>query len=174
MHGHAVRARYRIRLDCEVGVTTRLLRAFGPGARDQSAAATTPGFDGAVAALETFYRAFNTCDLILLSSIWTLDELAQLNNPIGGVVRGNPAVTAVYRRIFDDRIRVQVTLEDVVAFTEGDTVIFTGRERGSCVVETGERLDLAIRTTRCFRYETGAWKQFHHHGSIDDPDVLAS
>ncbi|MFF4402980.1 hypothetical protein [Streptomyces sp. NPDC001404] len=29
-----------------------------------------------------------------------------------------------------------------------------------------------IRTSRYFRYEGGFWRQYHHHGSIDAPDLL--
>ncbi|MCA9935449.1 MAG: hypothetical protein H6662_11830 [Ardenticatenaceae bacterium] len=38
----------------------------------------------------------------------------------------------------------------------------------------GVTLPLHIRTTRVFHYlgaELG-WRQVHHHGSIDDPDLL--
>jgi hypothetical protein len=31
---------------------------------------------------------------------------------------------------------------------------------------------LAIRTTRVFRRVEGAWRQVHHHGSMDDPALL--
>jgi ketosteroid isomerase-like protein len=37
-----------------------------------------------------------------------------------------------------------------------------------------ERLELAIRTSRIFRRETRNWKQFHHHGSIEMPPMLAA
>lgn len=47
-----------------------------------------------------------------------------------------------------------------------------GRERGEfCLGET--RVDLAIRTSRIYRMIDDAWKQVHHHGSIDDPGLLA-
>ena len=32
---------------------------------------------------------------------------------------------------------------------------------------------LAIRTSRIYRLIAGQWKQVHHHGSIDDPELLA-
>jgi hypothetical protein len=31
---------------------------------------------------------------------------------------------------------------------------------------------LTIRTSRYFRYVDSSWAQFHHHGSIDDPEAL--
>ena len=34
---------------------------------------------------------------------------------------------------------------------------------------------LAIRTSRIFRKDAdGTWRQVHHHGSIDDPQMLAA
>ncbi|WP_255516532.1 hypothetical protein [Geobacter sp. FeAm09] len=33
---------------------------------------------------------------------------------------------------------------------------------------------MAIRTSRIFRLMEGRWRQVHHHGSNDDPDLLAS
>jgi hypothetical protein len=34
-------------------------------------------------------------------------------------------------------------------------------------------MSLAIRTSRIFIRSFGAWKQVHHHGSIENPDLLA-
>jgi len=49
-----------------------------------------------------------------------------------------------------------------------------GRERGELNV-TGQRMRLAIRTTRVFRRDRNrTWCQVHHHGSIDDPQMLAA
>ena len=48
-----------------------------------------------------------------------------------------------------------------------------GRERGR-FSRNGKTLDLAIRTTRIFRKaDDGNWRQVHHHGSIEDPQLLA-
>ena len=41
------------------------------------------------------------------------------------------------------------------------------------VISDGLVLELAIRTTRIFRWTNERWRQIHHHGSIDNPDVLA-
>lgn len=35
------------------------------------------------------------------------------------------------------------------------------------------RIELAIRTTCIYRKENGRWLQIHHHGSIEDPVLLA-
>ena len=57
----------------------------------------------------------------------------------------------------------------LVTFDGGFVAI--GRERGW--VETkGEKLDLAIRTSRVYKLVDGEYKQVHHYGSIESPDLL--
>jgi len=36
-----------------------------------------------------------------------------------------------------------------------------------------ERMNLAIRTSRIYRMSNGKWRQIHHHGSIENPKLLA-
>src|SRR5581483_2146497 len=40
-------------------------------------------------------------------------------------------------------------------------------------MDGGAALPLAIRTSRVFRKIDGRWRQVHHHGSMDDPKLLA-
>ena len=47
-----------------------------------------------------------------------------------------------------------------------------GRERGYFRLG-GEEIALAIRTSRIFQKNDGRWRQVHHHGSIEDPQLLA-
>lgn len=50
---------------------------------------------------------------------------------------------------------------------------FNGRERGTLTAADGKTLDLRIRTSRIFRRDSdGQWRQVHHHGSMDDPELL--
>jgi hypothetical protein len=47
-----------------------------------------------------------------------------------------------------------------------------GREKGSC--ETPSiRIGLRIRTSLWFVKMRDVWQQLHHHGSIDEPAMLA-
>ena len=94
-----------------------------------------------------------------------------MDNPVGGIVRGWPQVSAVYERIFTGGARVRVEFHDYTLHEAGDVFYAVGRERGE--LRTGETtLALAIRTTRVFKQLDGRWRQVHHHGSIDDPDLL--
>lgn len=152
----------------------RLLAAcatvFGPDARNRLADASDPAPAGAHAALETFYHAFNCASPELVRAVWLDDSLAQLNNPLGGMLRGRDAITELYARIFAGPVKPWVQFEDIAVMTlSAATVVFAGRERGAY-----GNLNLDIRTTRCFQYvpSAGGWRQVHHHGSIDDPELL--
>lgn len=125
-------------------------------------------------ALSRFYLAFNGRDLALAADSWEQSRDAVMDNPIGGISRGWAAIEKVYDRLFTSDFRVTVEFWDysVVELTDGFIAI--GRERGRF---TGPevRLDLAIRTSRIFRRDaTGTFRQVHHHGSIEDPQLLAA
>ncbi|WP_027928725.1 YybH family protein [Amycolatopsis thermoflava] len=154
-------------------MTRRLAATFGPDSRNRLDAATAPGIEGALAALETFYFAFNQRDSDVFARVWTQDALAQLNNPLGGILRGGEAISALYGKVFHGPARVTVTFGDVVEYAGDGHALFAGRETGSYVVD-GREVPLRIRTSRYFRYEDGRWAQFHHHGSIDDAAELAA
>ena len=46
-----------------------------------------------------------------------------------------------------------------------------GRERGELTIGNN-RLELAIRTSRVYQRIESQWRQVHHHGSIDEPELL--
>ena len=46
-----------------------------------------------------------------------------------------------------------------------------GSERGELRMH-GEILQLAIRTSRIYCRQNGRWQQLHHHGSMDNPQLL--
>lgn len=55
----------------------------------------------------------------------------------------------------------------------GEVFYVVGRECGH-VSTRGMRLDMKIRTTRVFRFDGTRWRQVHHHGSIEDSQLLAA
>lgn len=143
------------------------------GEHNRLAELSRPGIEGAEAALETLYHALNHRSLSLFRQMWLDDPFSQLDNPVGGIARGTDEIAALYARIFNGVVRVKVELHDVVRYATPEIVIFTGKEHGS--FETDGRAEpLEVRTTRVFRYVDGlGWRQIHHHGSIDQADVLA-
>jgi ketosteroid isomerase-like protein len=145
---------------------------YGPQARNRLADANVASQDGARAALESFYYALNQRDGAVLRQVWATHPLAQLNNPLGGILRGGVAVAELYDRIFDGPVRLQVTFGDIVEYLGDDHALFAGRETGTYTVPGGTETPLQIRTSRYFRYDDGRWQQYHHHGSIDDPAAL--
>jgi hypothetical protein len=56
-----------------VSVPRHLDLSFGPASRNRLDEATTPGIEGALAALESFYFAFNAADLDAFTRVWTAD-----------------------------------------------------------------------------------------------------
>jgi ketosteroid isomerase-like protein len=126
-----------------------------------------------VAALAQFYRAFNSRDLGLMAENGHHAEDVAMDNPLGGIMRGRPAIRAVYERIFPAPARVEVEIHDYTLHRAGDVFYAGGREHGTGAARDNT-LNLAIRTTRVFRRFDGIWCQAHHHGSIDDPQLLGA
>lgn len=55
-----------------------------------------------------------------------------------------------------------------------ETMFFAaGRERGTLEINN-EIINLAIRTSRAYCLQDNKWKQIHHHGSMDNPELLAT
>jgi hypothetical protein len=100
-------------------------------------------------ALSEFYRALNSRDLKLMEENWDASD--------------ESAMDGSYHFEFHD-----YTLH---RFNEVFYVV--GRERGF-VEKQGKRLEMKIRTTRVFRFDGQRWRQIHHHGSIDDAQLLAA
>lgn len=123
-------------------------------------------------ALVEFYRAFNMGDLELMSTNWANSDEASMSNPLGGVRRGWDSIQEVYSNIFKGPAEVYVEFYDYTIHHAGIMFCAVGRERG-CFRLNGKQVDLAIRTSRFYRMDCGRWRQVHHHGSIDDPALLA-
>lgn len=123
-------------------------------------------------ALAEFYAAFNGRDLKRMTQNWADTDDVVMHNPVGGITRGWEEIRAVYERIFSGRSRVRVEFHDYTLHEAGEMGYAIGRERGE-LRRGDEVLRLAIRTTRVFRRMEGRWRQVHHHGSMDDPRMLA-
>lgn len=152
--------------------SSHLTLSFGPSSRNLLAEAADPGREGALAALESFYYSLNNRDADALAQVWSDNELVQLNNPLGGMLRGRTAIVELYQRVFDSPARVEVTFGDIVEYVGPNHAVFAGRETGTFTAPDGTRVPLSIRTTRYFGHLGGRWGQLHHHGSIDDADAL--
>jgi len=124
-------------------------------------------------ALVEFYKAFNSRDLELMKANWAQTGDVSMANPLGGVKLGWWALEGVYSRIFDGPAEVFVEFYDYVVQRSGSMFCVAGRERGRFRLGDQE-LALAIRTSRSYQFLGGRWQQIHHHGSIDDPDMLAA
>lgn len=123
-------------------------------------------------ALAAFYRAFNDRDLMAMEANWLPTPEAAMDNPLGGIKRGWSEIRSVYQRLFEGPTVVYVEFFDYSLHEVGDVFWAVGRERG-WVKRAEQQLTLAIRTTRLFRRVGGQWRQVHHHGSIESPQLLA-
>lgn len=122
-------------------------------------------------ALSEFYRAFNTRDLNLMRENWRTEECV-LDNPLGGIRRGWKEIEPLYERLFSGAVCVQVAFFDYTLHIGEDIFCAAGRECGT--FEKGDqKLELDIRTSRIYRFVGERWRQIHHHGSIEDPKLLA-
>ena len=102
---------------------------------------------------------------------WQSDDIA-MDNPLGGIKRGWEEIHPVYERIFNGPAEVYVEYFDYTIHETAEMFYAVGRERGYFRLG-GKKITLAIRTSRIFRKVNGRWKQAHHHGSIEDPQLLA-
>jgi len=128
--------------------------------------------NGPMLVLSEFYDAFNSRDLNKISMNWARTDEVSMDNPVGGIKRGWAEIRAVYERIFNGPARVYVEFNDYTIHETGAVFYAVGRERGE--FRLGDTVvRLAIRTSRIYRLLDGQWQQVHHHGSIDDPGLLA-
>ncbi len=122
-------------------------------------------------ALTQFYYAFNNRDIKTMALNWDNSEDIAMDNPLGGIKRGWGEVKGVYERIFNGSARVYVEFYDYTIHAAKEIFYVVGRERGN--LQIGDtKIDLAIRTSRIFRLANAKWRQVHHHGSIDNPELL--
>jgi len=122
-------------------------------------------------ALIKFYAAFNGADLILMKDNWAQDAEIVMSNPLGGIKRGWDEIGSVYDNIFNGEAKVYVEFYDFRINSTEQMFTVVGRERGSFKVAE-IKINLAIRTSRVYQNINGKWKQIHHHGSIDNPELL--
>jgi len=123
------------------------------------------------AALILFYRAFNNQLLDDMNENWSHQEDVTMSNPLGGLKKGWQEINGVYDNIFNGPADVYVEFYDYKIYESGDMFVAAGRERGNFQL-AATNIALAIRTTRVYRQENGHWRQVHHHGSIDNPELL--
>lgn len=126
-----------------------------------------------VSALIDFYHAFNSRDLELMSNNWEQSDEASMSNPLGDIKRGWDAIKEVYSSLFHGNARVYVEFYNYTIHHSGEMFFAVGRERG--YFQLGEqKINLAIRTSRTYHQTCGRWHQIHHHGSIENPELLAA
>ena len=136
---------------------------YGRASTNKIEFAQESGINGARMLIESFYYAFNHRDLEVMKRVWADDDLIQLNNPLGGILRGYEDIAKLYGRVFTGSASVWVEFSDIVEFETENMLVFAGRERGVCS-SNNQTLSLAIRTTRIVQWindEIGWPPRFH-------------
>ena len=123
-------------------------------------------------AVVQFYCAFNSCNMQMMSENWAQSDEIAMDNPLGGIKRGWTEIRSVYERIFNGPAEVYVEHYDYTIHETAEMFCLVGRERGYFRLG-GDEITLAIRTSRIFRKIGGRWRQVHHHGSIEDSQLLS-
>lgn len=151
----------------------KLNQEFGIDAKNNIENVNQQSIDGALACLETFYYSFNNKDIDTFKKVWYNNDLIQLNNPLGGIVRGINPIVEVYDKIFNSQAKVWVKFTDIIYYASDEMIVFAGTEIGEFSTYN-ETIPLKIRTSRIFGYldNEKRWFQLHHHGSIDNSDLL--
>jgi ketosteroid isomerase-like protein len=128
----------------------------------------------ALQALAQFYRALNSRDIEMMQQNWANSAEVAMDNPLGGIKRGWSEIRTTYEKLFDSKGAYQFEFYDYTLHEAGVLFYVVGRERGELDV-SGQPMNLAIRTSRIFQKDADArWRQVHHHGSIDDPQMLSA
>jgi hypothetical protein len=123
-------------------------------------------------ALAEFYCAFNKRDLALMEQNWLPSADISMDGPLRQSRRGWPEIREVFQRIFASAASLRVEFYDYV-INQFDTVFLAfGRERKTLQSPQGATLEVQMCTSRLYVLAEGRWWQFHHHGSIDDPQML--
>jgi ketosteroid isomerase-like protein len=105
---------------------------------------------------------------------WANSAESAMDNPLGGIKRGWAEIKPTYEKLFASKGTYRFEFYDYTMHEISDLFYVVGRERGELGV-SGQPMKLAIRTSHIFRRDPdGRWLQVHHHGSIDDPQMLAA
>ncbi|MBL1277082.1 MAG: nuclear transport factor 2 family protein [Ectothiorhodospiraceae bacterium] len=123
------------------------------------------------AALADFYRAFNKQNFTLMADNWAKTTDASMSNPLGGIKRGWDDIKEVYQKIFNGPATVYVEFYDYSVCETDEMFVAVGRERGTLELNQ-QTIELSIRTSRTYLRINKHWKQIHHHGSMDNPELL--
>ena len=125
--------------------------------------------------LYNFYKAFNAKDFILMKENWLHSDEIAMSNPLGGIKHEWDDIQSVYEKIFAGKAKIYVEFYDYTIIELVGGFCCVGRERGSAEVD-GKKIELAIRTSRVYKLtqeeNVVRYKQVHHHGSIENPELL--
>lgn len=123
-------------------------------------------------ALNQYYRAFNSHDIMLMERNWESGSEACMYHPLGGIRRGWEEIREIYEQMFSGPAGMMVDYQDFTLQRFNNTFLTVGVERGLLRTQAAT-LEFRIRTSRIYSWRAGEWRQIHYHGSIEEPELLA-
>jgi len=123
--------------------------------------------------ISLFYRAFNNKDLAGLRNNWATSGGLMIYNPGGGVRKSWEEIEVIYKGIFNAEFNVKAEFSDYTVVNFPNVFVVYGKETATISNGAAEPAVIDVRITRIYNLISGAWKQIHLHGSIDNPEALA-
>jgi ketosteroid isomerase-like protein len=111
--------------------------------------------DAALAANETYYRAFVNGDMRAMGRIWAEDDVTCIHPGWPALVERQEILES-YRQIFNNQNRDRIEARNETAIVNGDEA------RVLCVEFIG---GAALAATNLFRRVAGTWRMAHHQAS---------
>ncbi len=129
--------------------------------------------DGGVAkATAQFYIALNAMfagDVAPMEAVWSHAADVTYLPPDGSLLVGWHDVSASWRKQASMKLGGHVAPEDIRMTTGGDLAVVCNFEKGANANVGGKEQTVAIRSSKVFRKENGAWKLISDHA---DPLLL--
>jgi hypothetical protein len=120
-----------------------------------------------------FYKAFNARELDGLAESWEQGDAPSMDNPMGGIRRGWRSISEGYSKLFGGPAIVQMTFHDFTSQAAAIGICSLVVKGGACTTPDA-KMGVRFRTTRWFTRRGGMWRKLNHHGSIDEPGLLAA
>ena len=110
--------------------------------------------EGALAANEAFYKAFNVKDFDAMSVVWADAPEVSCIHPGWNVLEGREAVLESWERILSNQDQPRIVFGGASAAVLGVVAVITCRELVA---------GAPLAATNVFVSQDGEWKMVHHH-----------
>ena len=110
--------------------------------------------DEAIAANESFYRAFNQKDTAAMNAVWSESDEICCVHPGWNILTGHEPVMESWVRILSNPDQPRIMTGGATATLLGEVAVVICRELVG---------GTPLAATNIFHLENGAWRMVHHH-----------